>query len=234
MKEFLNRYGGPLRWTTVFDKIHITSDLHLAHDKIKDFEPIRGKLQEAASFDGTPDEFLIRTWNEQVGKNDLVINLGDLHWKSYEPFAEQLNGVQLLILGNHDSKPQYYYKFDRVYPVEGVWDLDGIPSKLHLDTERVGNDKLLSALIYNDVMFSHYPIYNIKHEYNYQRGGRIIERMMLLGDIAAFYDDLKNVHGHMHSACPEGTKNSINVCYDFNKYKLLDFWETLYEAKDLR
>jgi len=227
MKEFIDKFGLPAEWREHFDNIWLTSDLHLGHEKIKDFEPIREKLLKSAKFKGTPDEFLIHTWNKQVGKKDLVINLGDLHWSSYVPYADLLNGTQLLVLGNHDHKPQYYQKFPKIYPVDGVWNLNGTPSQYYVASEGKP-DKLLSGFIYGRTMLSHYPIYNIRHEYNYQRRSpsRIIGRMEILLDITKDYDHIKNIHGHLHSACPEGTRDSINVCYDFNKYELKRFWST--------
>ena len=115
MKKFLDKYGGI--WNSEFKNIHLTSDMHFRHDKIHEFEPIREQLRKEANFEGTPDEFLIHTWNSQVGVNDLVINLGDLHWKSLEPIADKLNGIMLLVLGNHDMKGPYYDKFPNIYVV---------------------------------------------------------------------------------------------------------------------
>ena len=228
MEEFLNKYGGFNNWCNNFDNIWVTSDLHLGHEKIKNFEPIREELRVAAKFEGSADEYLVYTWNKQVGENDLVINLGDLHWRSYEPFAEQLNGVQLLVLGNHDSKPQYYNKFPNIYVVEGIWNLNGVPSKYYVNSK----DKLLSGFIYENVLFSHYPVYNIEHEYNYQRKGGIIDRMKIFQHIVAYTDgDIRNIHGHMHSSCPEGSPYSINVCYDFNKYKVNHLLTTLNKVR---
>jgi calcineurin-like phosphoesterase family protein len=75
-------------------------------------------------------------------------------------------------------------------------------------------------------MFCHYPIYNIDHEYNIQRNNKIIERMEILKEIADSYESgLFNIHGHLHSACPKGSEKSLNVCIDFNKFKILDFFK---------
>jgi calcineurin-like phosphoesterase family protein len=121
MKKFIQKHT-----LQDFRKIHITSDMHFRHEKIKDFEPIREEMRIAEGFSGDADEYLIHKWNSQVQPDDLVINLGDLHWKSYEPIAGRLNGTMLLVLGNHDLKPQYYNKFDDIYVVEGLLDMNGI------------------------------------------------------------------------------------------------------------
>lgn len=231
MRKFLEDYGGID--SEEFENVHITADLHFRHDKILNFEPIREELREKAEFTGTPDEFLIHTWNSQVGKKDLVINLGDLHWKSLEPFANKLNGTMLLVLGNHDAKPQYYDKFPRIYAVDGVWNLNGTPSRYYLGDKEV--DKLMSGFIYEDNLFCHYPVYNIEHEYNYQRKspGAIVSRMEKFKDIMADHTEvLYNIHGHLHSSCPEGNALSLNVCIDFNKYKLLNFRDAINKVKE--
>ncbi len=225
MKQFLEKYPDLFE---SFDNVYVTSDMHFRHDKIHNFEPIREQIRKEENFQGTPDEFLIYKWNQQVNENDLVINLGDLHWKSFEPIADKLNGVMLLVLGNHDMKPAYYNKFENVYVVEGIWDINKVPKKYFINT----NDKLLSAFIYGDVMFSHYPIYNIDHEYNYQReGNKIIPRMKILKSVVDLYPNLYNVHGHLHSACPEGSDKSLNVCIDFNKFKMFKLNEVMNDAK---
>jgi len=220
MKNFLKKYKD----FGDFDRVWVTSDMHFRHEKVKDFEPVRPECQLAEGFEGTPDEFLIYKWNKQVGQNDLVINLGDLHWKSFEPISDKLNGTMLLILGNHDNKPQYYHKYPNIYPVEGIWNLTDRPYEYFIDTE----DQLLSAIILGETMFCHYPIYAINHEYNYQRNSKIITRMKILEEVSqevAGPQGLFNVHGHLHSACPEGVKKSINVCIDFNRFKMFELKE---------
>ena len=221
MKEFL-RSGG----FETYDKIHLTSDLHLRHDNVTKFEPIRLELQEQAGFEGTPDEFLIHRYNQQVGPDDLVINLGDLHWKSFEPVADKLNGRMLLVLGNHDKAPQYYKKFPGVMVCEGVWNLNGIASQYFIDN----NDQLLSGFILGDTLFSHYPIDALENERKY-RQGNIIKRIEILAEIASVQEVKYNIHGHLHSV-DLGLKRSLNVCFDYNKYQLLDFWDSYMGVSD--
>lgn len=226
MKKFLdmihNDHAQP------FDNTFVTSDTHFGHKKIHNFEPIREQLRIEEGFEGTPDEYLIHKWNQQVGDNDLVIHLGDMHWNSFDHYADKLNGTILLVLGNHDKHPEYYDRFPNVYVVDGVWNLNGVPSEYYIPNN---DDDMLSAIIISNYILSHYPIYNIEHEYNYQRTGSIINRMKILKEIADnctdSEDELINVHGHLHSACPEGTENSINVCIDFNKYKMIRLEEIM-------
>jgi len=225
MKEFLKEYGRVDNYDA-FKNIWITSDLHLGHAKIHQFEPIREEVRKFEEFKGTPDEFIIYKWNSQVGKNDLVINLGDLNWKSYEPYANKLNGIQLLVLGNHDYKPQYYHKFNKVYPVTGVWNLNGKFAKEYFLPNV--NDPLLSGFILQNRLFSHYAIYHKEHEYNYQdRNSAIRNRIDVLDEIAkATQIKIYNIHGHTHSST-ETEGKSINACIDYNRFELINFKEVM-------
>ena len=200
-----------------FNNIWITSDLHLRHENIQKFEPNRKILQEKEQFQGTPDEFIIYKYNQQVQENDLVINLGDLHWKSFEPFKDKLNGTMLLVLGNHDMKPAYYNKFD-IFTVDGIWNLNGIPKKYHFKTD----DKLLSGFILDDILFSHYPICSksLEHEKKY-RNNKIINRMEILSEVKKENNISLNIHGHIHSAKVDCT-NMINACIDFTDFNLIN------------
>lgn len=54
------------------------------------------------------DEYLIYIWNDTVGENDIVYNLGDVSFhkdsKKTEKILKRLNGYHRLILGNHDKQ----------------------------------------------------------------------------------------------------------------------------------
>jgi len=228
MKKFLDDYPRGIE-DTAFSRVLLTSDLHFRHDRIHEFEPIREDLRLADGFVGSPDEYLIHTWNSQVNPQDLVVNLGDLHWKSLEPIAYRLNGTMLLVLGNHDNAAAYYDHYPHIYAVKGVWNLNGTPKEYYIPHS---TDKLLSGFIYKDAFFTHYPLYGIDHEYNYQRkGAAIVPRMeTLLSILDNEPEMLYNIHGHLHSNTID-SRLSLNTCIDFNKYKLLDFMETMSEVR---
>ena len=108
-------------------KVFIISDTHFGHYNIIDY--CNRPFKKA---DGTPDvelmdKTLIKNWNSVVGKNDLVLHLGDVALCSKERFKEimsQLNGRKILIKGNHDSWSDEFYResgFEYVsrYPI--VW-----------------------------------------------------------------------------------------------------------------
>lgn len=77
-----------------------TSDLHLGHNNVIEFEnrPFKD-LDEM-------DKSIIQKWNNKVSKGDSVYILGDLSFYKGEKTNEilrQLNGNKYLITGNHDS-----------------------------------------------------------------------------------------------------------------------------------
>ena len=94
------------------EKIWIITDTHFDHQMFID-EGIR-----PADY----NEQIIKNWNELVGKEDLVIHLGDVifgHNKDQlGEIMKGLNGNKVLVKGNHDYKPdQWYLKngFEHVY-----------------------------------------------------------------------------------------------------------------------
>ena len=82
--------------------IHFTSDLHLCHSNIIKLcgRPF-GDVEEM-------NQTLINNWNSVVKENDIVFNLGDFCWSDssdvWSKFIDRLNGHQVLILGNHDTR----------------------------------------------------------------------------------------------------------------------------------
>jgi calcineurin-like phosphoesterase family protein len=78
------------------------------------------------------DEKLIVEWNSVVGKHDTVYHLGDFGYGSRmvtEGILSRLNGIKVLIRGNHDSKrvtkavgwrDTYSLKKIKVYGSSGV------------------------------------------------------------------------------------------------------------------
>ena len=215
MKEFLKKYPNP---TEAFDKVWTTSDHHFGHKKILDFEPVRQELMDAAGWEGTHDDFMIEHWNNNVGKNDLVLHLGDLAFKNLEGFISKLNGTILLVLGNHDRKPMAYINIPNIYVVDGIWEFIGnLPPRKY---ETGSTDPLLSGLIINQVLFSHYPIFS-EDKYDL-RNERIVSRVAELRKVAlAINKHMPNIHGHSHSQTA-GCENSLNVCIDNNKFVMKD------------
>lgn len=82
-------------------KIFIISDTHFHHKNIIGYTGRPFKTIEEM------DETIIRKWNNKVGKDDLVIHLGDFALGNKEEVSKiknRLNGKIILIKGNHDHK----------------------------------------------------------------------------------------------------------------------------------
>ena len=83
-------------------KLFYTSDLHFGHRNVIRFcsRPVRDEKHMR--------EVLIENWNRVVGKEDIVVDLGDLCWfdsnKEIQKIYKQLNGTIFQQMGNHDSK----------------------------------------------------------------------------------------------------------------------------------
>jgi calcineurin-like phosphoesterase family protein len=52
------------------------------------------------------DAFIVKQWNERVGKNDTTYILGDVSMEksAMYPILSKLNGKKYVILGNHDKR----------------------------------------------------------------------------------------------------------------------------------
>lgn len=76
-----------------------TSDTHFGHLRINE---LAGRPFSSAD---EMNEALISRWNAVVGKNDLVVHLGDVAMGEIAkslPLMARLNGQKILVAGNHD------------------------------------------------------------------------------------------------------------------------------------
>lgn len=103
-------------------RIFVTSDTHFCHGNI-----IRYCNRPWADVDAMTDG-LVERWNSVVGKDDIVIHLGDFCFggrTKVENVFKRLNGKIDLVLGNHDKlKISDYYSigFHRVYDRPVIFD----------------------------------------------------------------------------------------------------------------
>ena len=80
-------------------KVYFTSDLHFGDDRI--CIRFRGMTSEQNG------EFIVHNWNKIITKKDTVYILGDFSTenpKVIKEYLNKLNGVKVLIGGNHDDK----------------------------------------------------------------------------------------------------------------------------------
>ena len=97
--------------------VWIWSDLHLGHEAVIKYEN--------RPFEGAPQmsQKLRKSWQEKVKSQDIIINLGDIAFKSNKgdltKVISNLPGRKWLILGNHDRGHSMAWwrdvGFERVY-----------------------------------------------------------------------------------------------------------------------
>ena len=108
-------------------KIFVTSDLHFGHRNILTF------CNRPFSDTKEMTEKLVSNWNEVVGKNDVVLDLGDVMWfdgrHEAKRVLERLNGKHYIIQGNHDRRETFELSPVIVLESEAVLWLEGLPQK---------------------------------------------------------------------------------------------------------
>lgn len=98
-------------------KLFLTGDLHLGHKRILIYE----KEYRNYSTIEAMHEAIVYNWNRKVKNTDKTIILGDLTFTNQKTTSEilsKLNGNKYLIKGNHDRKPNQWYRdcgIDEVY-----------------------------------------------------------------------------------------------------------------------
>lgn len=104
-------------------KVFIISDTHFGHENI-----IRYCNRPFSSVEEM-DRVMIENWNRVVGKDDLVLHLGDFCFyrrkTKVSELVGKLNGRKLLIMGNHDNHSEQFYRdcgFHTVSRFPILWD----------------------------------------------------------------------------------------------------------------
>jgi len=100
----------------------VTSDQHFGHNNILTFQPntrVGSDIQEH-------NEWLVKCWNEVVGKRDTVYILGDFAFNTRGIlYLRRLKGSKVLIGGNHDKNlklyAEYVNKIAGIITLEGYW-----------------------------------------------------------------------------------------------------------------
>lgn len=146
--------------------VFLVSDTHFGHANICKFLREDGtKLRPWGDVDQM-NEDMVKFWNETVRPSDKVYHLGDVVInKKYLPIMERLNGIKILIKGNHDTAKlaDYvpYFKDVRAYHVmrglifshmpihEGGLDRFGCNVHGHLHSAIVKKDDVLDPRYLN-------------------------------------------------------------------------------------
>lgn len=100
------------------DKLWFTSDTHLHHANIIGF--CNRPFNNIAHMDRT----IIDNWNSVVQPDDIVVHGGDFCWgdtKMWLYFLDQLQGIKILVRGNHDKDGTYpKTKFQMIYEILNI------------------------------------------------------------------------------------------------------------------
>jgi calcineurin-like phosphoesterase family protein len=113
--------------------VFLVSDTHFGHAGVCRFMRNDGVTKLRPFEDPAEmDEFMVKAWNERVGKNDKVYHLGDvvINRKSLG-IMRRLNGDKVLIRGNHDifrdDEYRQHFRELRAYHVLNGMILSHIP-----------------------------------------------------------------------------------------------------------
>lgn len=177
------------------------------------------------------DEEQIRRINSKVGKNDVLIILGDI---GNEEKVAKLKGYKVLVMGNHDrGKTNYQRRIDRI-------------EKISSEDFSLGDIKAIKNFFSKGELGEVENIYNQHIEIEFRDnklfdevydGPLFISNKVLLSHEPINLPFVYNVHGHDHSnMCPP--EHGINVCAEWINYtpiSLLDIFKkgALKEVEDL-
>lgn len=113
--------------------VFLVSDTHFGHAGVCRFMRNDGVTKLRPFEDPAEmDEFMVKAWNERVGKNDKVYHLGDvvINRKALG-IMRRLNGDKVLIRGNHDifrdDEYRQHFRELRAYHVMNGMILSHIP-----------------------------------------------------------------------------------------------------------
>jgi calcineurin-like phosphoesterase family protein len=167
----------------------VISDIHFFHKNI---------IKLTNRTEDWQDKF-IKTWNETILPNEMVFIGGDMFMGTKRQIREllettPLNGRKYLLIGNHDGYTDNFYESIGITPIRNYLDCFG--------------DKKRNALIYQNIIISHFPIVPIPEGY-------------------------LNIHGHVHNnPFPQKEVNHINMSIELLDYKPVRFNDLLRGANE--
>lgn len=216
----------PLKVRIESDKLYFISDMHFFHRNILSYSPERKqfRLKDDVSAYTLEEhhEDLIATWNTTVGKDDFVVNLGDMFFNQNQfelpgEILEQLNGNMIWIKGNHDQSRMYRQiqrKIHSRYPVlkyhdgvmNGSQNLPDMAEILVLDKEMDTGTQM--------IVCTHYPMRSWNHSrhgswhlYGHEHG-RFTPQSIVCGDVGIDSEDFRE-KGSFHPISYEDIKLTI-------------------------
>jgi len=200
----------------------IISDHHWGHDNIVKYEPYRLEMAKKLGFNNV-EKMMISRWNSVVGKNDLILHLGDFCFSYNKKTIDQLNGRKVLILGNHDRPHQERDKHFE-FILRGLY-IEYNDYYLKNENDDVRYSGLIKNICGKEILFSHYPLlYNCPYDAQKEH---IVNHIK---NLSHFYDSFGcdlNIHGHVHSN-EKDIPDHINVsceALDFVPKRIYELFE---------
>ncbi len=169
----------------------LTADLHLGHVNIIEY------CDRPFSDVHHMNEAIVEHWNEVVAADDRVLVLGDVAMGRIDDtltFARRLNGVKVLLTGNHDRCASFLGK--KTAEWTGRYLDEGGFSEVHQGTIRVDLDAR-----HRSVLACHFPYHgDSTHELRYAAQRPLDQGEWIL-------------HGHVHDTWRQAGRQ-INVGLD--------------------
>lgn len=174
----------------------VVSDTHFGHEAIMKFEPTRTEEMSLAGF-SDQTEWLIHNWNQVVGKDDLVLHLGDFAFQGQESLIHQLNGRIVMLVGNHDmASIERFRKYSSSLSIANCCLVEGVISnEMGYFNDILGFSGLMKEINGKKIFFSHYPLLS---DDSYLEGRPKAARDAMAEVFMEECCDL-NIHGHLHS-----------------------------------
>lgn len=207
--------------------IWLYSDPHFGDEQARAFR------KELLGWDIDDDE-KVRRINSKVGKNDIIIFLGDIGDTEY---IKQIRGYKVLIMGNHDSGKTNY---ERVVTEIQTFDSSEIkPEDIKTKTLWHRTKGEIGPILDMRPLrkYFHTEIQDNKLFDEVYDGSLTLNKKIILSHVPFPSEYFFNIHGHVHSG-PTPGELGINMCCEFHDYYPVNLNDILVsgrlqEVKDL-
>ena len=189
----------------------ITSDTHFGDEELRAGIPARPS-----------DEEIFRRLKSKVGKNDVLIHLGDVGNLDY---IKKLKGYKILIMGNHDTGRTKYERKEKVHRFDDLVFSTKAEVMAEMEKRYPGwNITVLGAKEYS----FHKPFVSWVVIADNNLFDEVYEGPLMLGEKLILSHEpfnhpfIYNVHGHRHEDTGVPCKSHLNVCLDACNYEPLN------------
>jgi len=203
------------------ENTYLISDTHFCDHRMIKYEACRIDFANSNNVDDI-DNAMIKAWNETIKEDDVVLHLGDYAFRNIERITELLNGIKILLRGNHDKQSADTYilrGFNYVIETPHY----EINNKVYKDINNQDRYKACYIKEINNkkIFFSHFPLFG--KDYKDPKFPNMKD------DLEEIYNNFNcdiNMHGHTHSNNLENSLN-INVCVENINFRPIQIKELL-------